>query len=304
MEKLPDPHLLGFFEALMRERQVSRAATRMNVSQSTMSEALARLRAMLGDPLLVRGREGIVPTPRALELMPRVRAIVEQYEGLSRTAAEFDPRTEARAFRVIASDYAQFMLMPRMIAEFAGRSPGSSVEVLAVHVRQLEPALESGEADLAIGLVLEPAEALRRKVLFRERSVCIAQRGHRALQGTLDAAQFAALAHIHVAPSGLRYFSAALDDALEAMGLARHVVFTSPHFLLAAHVVANTDTVVLVPERIARRLAATLPVAVFEPPLELPRYEIAMLWHERTHASAPHAWVREVVADILPKDGG
>jgi DNA-binding transcriptional LysR family regulator len=297
-----DLQLLACFEALMRERHVSRAAEAMNLGQSSMSEALARLRTLFADPLLVRGRDGMAPTPRALELRESVRGLLERAQSLLESAQEFEPREAAQTLRLIASDYTQFMLIPRLLAELAARAPRMAIEVVPIGVRQIEAGLESGDADLAVGLVLDPPAGLRRKLLFHERSVCIARKGHPALKKRLGAADFAALPHIHVAPSGLRYFSAALDEALEKQGVTRRVVLISPHFLLAALVVASTDAVVFLPSRVARRLEAMLPVKVFEPPLELPNYEIAMLWHERTHANRAQAWLRQLVSEILPKD--
>jgi DNA-binding transcriptional LysR family regulator len=192
------------------------------------------------------------------------------------------------------------MLMPSLLAEIAKRAADCAVQVLTVNVPQIDAQLTDGEADLAVGLVPEPSPHLRRRVLYSERSVCVARRGHPGLAGPLAAEQFASLPHIQVAPSGVRYFSHALDEALAKQGLVRRVVFTSPHFLLAAHVVTTTDAVVFLPQRIAERLATTLPLMVFEPPLAVPNYEIAMLWHERVHASPPHNWLRELIAEILP----
>jgi DNA-binding transcriptional LysR family regulator len=299
-----DLHLLACFEALMRERHVSRAAESMSLGQSSMSEALGRLRLLFGDPLLVRSRDGMAPTPRALELQPQVRELLERSQALLDRSSDFDPAQARHVFRLVASDYTQFILLPRLLSELAERAPQSAIDVVPINVRALETALESGEADLAVGLVPEPPPGLRRRVLFGERSVCIARRDHPAFTTRLTAAGFAGLPHIHVAPSGLRFFSAALDEALQREGLTRRVVLTSPQFLLAAHVVAGSDAVVMLPSRVARRLEAVLPVSVFEPPLDLPSYEIAMLWHERTHSSRAHAWLRELVTEVLPRGTG
>ena len=124
------------------------------------------------------------------------------------------------------------------------------------------------------------------------------------ITAALDPGQFAALRHIAVAPSGLNYFSGALEAMLAAQGLSRRISITSPHFLLAAYLAANSDLVLAIPSRAAQRLAAMLPLMLFEIPLELADIQIAMYWHERTHKSEAHGWFRETVRKSLPRSSG
>jgi len=299
-QKNLDLQLLDCFEALMRERSVSRAAERMGLSQPAMSEALARLRDRFDDPLLVRGREGMQPTPRALELSPQVHEIVERMRLLTAGAEAFDAAACSTRFRLATSDYSQFLLMPRLTEMLANQAPGVSVDVLPVNIRRVEEALDLGEIDLAVAYFVEPPPALKRRPLFDEHYLGVARKGHPGITPTLGAAQYAALRHVSVAPSGLTYFSGALESILAAAGLTRRVAVTSPHFLLAAYLVANSDLVLAIPSRAAQRLAALLPLMLFDIPLELPEIQIAMYWHERTHKSAAHQWFRERVRESLP----
>ncbi|MBL8376457.1 MAG: LysR family transcriptional regulator [Burkholderiales bacterium] len=298
-----DLQLLECFEALMRENSVSRAAERMGLSQPAMSEALARLRDRFDDPLLVRGREGMQPTPRALELAPRVHDIVARLRELSTGAETFDPQTCVTRFRLATSDYSQFLLMPRLTEVLGGKAEGVSVDVLPVNIRRVEEALDLGEIDLAVAYFVEPPRALKHRPLYTEHYVGVARKGHPRITPSMDAPWFAALRHVSVAPSGLNYFSGAIDSLLAAQGLHRRVAVTSPHFLLAAYLAANSDLVLALPSRAARRLAAMLPLMLFDIPLELPEIRIAMYWHERTHTSAAHQWFREQVREALPHGG-
>lgn len=299
-----DLQLLECFEALMREHSVSRAAERMGLSQPAISESLARLRDRFDDPLLVRGREGMQPTPRALELAPRIHDIAERLRALSAGAESFDPATCGTRFRLATSDYSQFLLMPRLTEVLAEKADGVSVDVLPVNIRRVEEALDLGEIDLAVAYFTDPPQTLKRRPLFGEHYVGVARKGHPGIMPAMDAEWFAALRHVSVAPSGLTYFSGAIDSILAAQGLSRRVAITSPHFLLAAYLVANSDLVLAIPSRAAQRLAALLPLMLFDIPLDLPEIQIAMYWHERTHTSAAHQWFREQVRASLPQATG
>ena len=201
-----DLQLLESFDTLMRERNVSRAAERMGLSQSAMSEALARLRDRFDDPLLVRGREGMQPTPRALELGPQVHDIVERMRALSAGAEAFDPAACTTRFHLVTSDYTQFLLMPRLTEILAERAPKASIDMLPINIRRVEEALDLGEVDVAIAYFIDPPPSLKRRPLFHEHSVGVARKGHPALSGKLTADRYAALRHVTAAPSGLNYF--------------------------------------------------------------------------------------------------
>lgn len=303
MQKHFDLQLLECFEALMRERSVSRAAERMGLSQSAMSEVLARLRDRFDDPLLVRGREGMQPTPRALELAPRVRDIVVRLRELVAGRESFDPAQCAMRLKLAASDYTQFLMLPRLTEILAERAPDVAVDVLPINILRVGEALDLGEIDLAVAYYVDPPPTLKRRPLFREHYVGVARHGHPALGSRIDTAAYAALRHVSVAPSGLTFFSGALDSLLAAQGMKRKVAVTSPHFLLAANLVAHSDLVLALPSRAARRLAAQLPLTLFDIPFDLPEIDIAMYWHERTHTSSAHQWLRDQVRESLPAGG-
>jgi DNA-binding transcriptional LysR family regulator len=294
-----DLQALECFDAVMRERSVTRAAERLGVSQSSASEVLARLRERFDDPLFVRTREGMEPTDRALALVGPVRAAIEQLRALLDDAGPFEPATAHERFRLSTSDYTQLLLMPALTRVMQDAAPQCRVEVHAVNIRDVERALESADIDLAIAYYPEPPESLRRSPLFVDRYVGIARRDHPAAMGATTAPAFAALAHVSVAPSGLAYFSGAVDSALETLGLTRRVVVSSPHFLLAAHLVSCSDLVLVLPSEAARALAAFLPIEMFELPITTREVELSMYWHERQHHSPAQQWLRERVREIL-----
>lgn len=294
-----DLHLLECFELLMRERSVSRAAEHLGMSQSSASEMLARLRDRFGDPLLVRTRDGLVPTPRAEELLPAVRAAAEQLRSLLERGSGFDAASSTRSFRITTSDYTQLLLMPGLVRRMLDQAPGCTVDILPVNVLHVEHALAAGEIDLAMAYFPEPPPSLRRSPLFTDRYACVARPGHPQAVEPLTPEGFAALPHVKVAPSGLTYFSSSLDAALESRGLRRRVALTSPHFLLAAHLVSRSELVLVLPRQAALALAEFLPLQVLEVPVPSRPVEISMYWHERTHHSPAHQWLREQVRTVL-----
>jgi DNA-binding transcriptional LysR family regulator len=294
-----DLQLLEYFDVLMREHSVSRAAERLGVSQSSASEMLAKLRERFADPLLVRTRDGLAPTPRAEELLPEVRAAAERLRQLLSGNGAFDAATSRVTFRLSTSDYTQLLLMPALTRRLLADAPHCGIDILPVNILRIEQALDAGDIDLAIAYYPQPPDSLRRSPLFSDSYVCIARPGHPCMDEPLTAEAFAALSHVRVAPSGLTYFSSVVDEALQACGLQRRVVVSSPHFLLAAQLVSQTDLVLALPRQAALSLAAHFPLQLIDIPMPMRAVELSMYWHERCHHSRAQQWLREQVRSIL-----
>jgi DNA-binding transcriptional LysR family regulator len=294
-----DLHSLQCFDFLIRERSVSRAAERMNLSQSAMSDMLARLRERFGDPLLVRARVGMQPTPRADALLPQVRLALDQLLRLSEGSPEFEPASCHLRFRITTSDYTQFLLMPALVETLSTLAPHAAVDVLPVSVQRVEAALETGEIDIAVAYLAAPPQSLRRIPLFDEQYSLVARRDHPKVHRDMSAQEYASLQHIAVAPSGLSLFSAPVDDALQSLGLTRTISVTSPHFLLAAYLVSLSDLVLAIPSRAAAKLSQLYPIRNLPLPIATQPLHLSLFWHERTHHSVAHQWFRETIKEAL-----
>jgi len=294
-----DLFALECFDMLLRERSVSRAAQRMDMSQSSMSEALGRLRERFADPLLVRTREGMVPTQRAQDLWPQVRSGIEQLQAILERASDFEPALASERFRITATDYAQTLLAPSLIEQMRELAPQCSAEFVTVNLRAVEQSLEAGDIDLAIAYYPEPPVSLRRRPLFVDQYVCIVRDDNPVLQRSLTAEDFAALPHVSVSPSGLSYFAGVVDSALEVLGLERRVVFRCPHFMIGCMLVAQSDMALALPSRAAQAVTRFLPVRSFVIPVPLKPVDVSMYWHERLHHSRSHQWLRSTVRAIL-----
>ncbi|MGD9943970.1 MAG: LysR family transcriptional regulator [Burkholderiaceae bacterium] len=296
-----DLHDLECFDTFLRERSVSRAAERLGLSQSSASDALARLRTRFDDPLLVRGRNGMQPTPKALALLPQVRAALSQLRGLLDAGAAFDPAHAHERFRLTASDYAQLLVVTQLCRQLQERAPGCTLDLISIHLQRVEEALDAGHVDLAIAYFPKPPEGLRRLPLFDDDYVCIVRADHPvAAKGLLSVDEFAALSYVAVAPSGLSYFSRGIDAALETQGLTRNVVVTCAHFLMAVQLVSQSNLALALPRRAAQQVASWLAIRLIEIPLPVAPLEISLYWHERMHHSAAHQWLRSLVRECAP----
>jgi len=290
-----DLNLLVALDALLAEGSVTAAAHRSGVTQSAMSHSLAKLRILLGDPLLVRTHAGMSPTPRARALAePLTRALTELRSVLS-SGTSFDARTSRRRFTIGTADYGALVVIPPLMKRLGREAPMVEVVQRPVPAAPAD-ALEDERLDVVLSVQLEPRATLSAQKLFDERLVCVLRAGHPALarrRRALDLETFASLSHVQVAPRGSP--GGVVDDLLARSGVSRHVALRVADFLVAPLVVAESDLVLTVPERVARVFAPSHGLAVVEPPESLPTFTMWMVWHERRRHDPAHAWLRGVV---------
>jgi len=291
-----DLNLLLALDALLAERSVTRASARIGITQSAASHALARLRKLTGDELLVRGKGGMVPTLRAEAMGGPLRRALEEIRGTLSPPAAFDPKTaRLRAF-IGTSDYAELVLLPGVMARLGREAPGVELRVVALRD---EPGsdLASGKLDVVLmpPLASEEGPSIRRRQILEEHFVCVARREHPLAKRALTLSRFAGASHALISPWGME--GGPVDDALARLGLQRRVTVALPHAMVAPHVIASSDLLLTMPERVARVLAPRLDLVVLEPPLELllTGFTISMLWHERTHSDPARRWLRNVI---------
>jgi DNA-binding transcriptional LysR family regulator len=293
-----DLNLVVVLRALLDERSVSRAARRLGLSQSATSHALGRLREVVKDPLFVRTRTGLVPTARAEAMATSVRTSLDALDETLFARAPFDPGTVKRTFHIRPSDYVEFLVIPRLVERLVQVAPG--VDLFA-RATATEPALalEQGELDLLIQppRTGEQTEGFHMQKLWDEQFVGIARQGHPLARGRVTLKQFASARHVLVAPRG-QPGGGRIDEALRERGLERRIAFRTPSFLAAPQVVAATDLVMILPARLATALAGQLRLAMFQAPVEIPGFEMAMFWHDRHDADPVHAFLRMEVARV------
>jgi DNA-binding transcriptional LysR family regulator len=285
-----DLNLLVALDALLQAESVTLAGRRMGVSQPAMSHALARLRELLNDELLVREGRVMRKTELGHELAPAVARLVGEIEGLLFARRRFEAATSRRSFRIAASDYAAAVLLPELIASMRSVAPGVQLDV---YERNPLPVGELARAELdavltTSGRVQAP---LLSQELFREGFVCVLRKQH-PLRGKLTLARYVELEHMVVASPG--YGPGVVDFALEAQGLYRRIALRVPHFLVAPAIVARTDLVLTVPRRVLESVD-TSGLRIVDPPLPLSAFGVHLVWHRRAERDPGATWLRERV---------
>src|SRR5262245_49897168 len=291
-----DLNLLLVFEALMAERNVTRAGERIGLSQPAVSAALSRLRGIFDDELFVRRGGEMVPTPRALGLAEPVADALRRVEFALGSKALFDAATAWRSFAVRGVDYVSYMLVAPLMARLAQAAPGIVVRCFDAQTGSVPQLLEEGKIDFAVEVMHELDDPIRSQFLLRERYVVIVGADHPDLEAAgadvgsevFDIDLYCRLPHVlHSFVGGT---SGNVDAALAAVNRKRHVALSMPHFFSIARAVADSRLIATFPERLARHIAPTFGLRIYQPPVELAPITLAVIWHRRNDGDAGHAW--------------
>lgn len=292
-----DLSLLASLDALLTERHVTRAARRLGVTQSSMSHSLARLRAALGDPLLVRVGRAMVPTPRAEAMEAPLREALAALRRVVSDAGGFDPGRSARGFTLACPDLLA-PVIPELLRALAAEAPGVSLQVVARSGDTLA-ALASGGCDVALGPRPSKAPGLVMRPLGSLSWCVLARRGHPGVRRRLTAEAWARYPHVVVRSGDASPNRVA--QAIAGAGVARAVGVTLPGSLAAAWTVSKSDMLFTAPRELVGELAEALDLRVMTPPAALPPVAVAALWHERMHADAGHRWFRELTVAVMQR---
>lgn len=287
-----DLNLLVTLDMLLTEQNVTRAAQRLHYSQPSVSVQLAKLRDVFDDPLLLPGPRGMRPTKRAEQLREPLRDALGALERAVAPPSAFDPMRAQETWRLAATDYAESTIVLPALRRLRPAAPMSRLAVVEMAPLRFEKQAEQGEIDLAFHTAEGAPDTMRRRVLFAERYVLIGRADHPRLKRRPTLAQFCKLDHAIVSPDG-GGFHGATDEVLRAIGLTRRVVLSVPHFLFLVSAVANSDLVAMAPLRLVQDNPA---LRIAAPPIDVPGYEMCMLWHERAHRDPAHQWLREHIA--------
>jgi len=287
-----DLNLLVALEALLAERNVTRAARRLGLSQPALSAQLARLRDLFGDPLFLPAQRGVTPTARATELEAPVRRALDQMREVLARGRGFDPATADLTVAIACSDYVQIAVIAPLALDLRVSAPDLRLAIRQLDGNLLGQQMQAGMVDLAVMTPATAPPALRTRRLFHERYVTIARRRHPKAKARLTLDDFTALDHVVVSPRG-GGFGGPVDTALGKLGRKRRIAVSAASFLFVPELVARSDLIATVPERLVRDRTKRL--QVFEPPLAVEGFAIGLVWHERTHRHPAHRWLRERV---------
>lgn len=277
---------------MLTEQSVSLAGRRLGLSQPAMSHALAKLRELFGDPLLVRQGGAMRQSELARRIAGEVRRLVADVEATLLGHRTFEPALSTRTFRVATDDYCGALLLPELVARVRGAAPRVSIEVHGFEADAPMSALLRGEIQLALGSLIHAPPGVHTRALFQDGFVCVVRRAHPKVRRNLDLDTFVALDHVLVSSPG--YGPGVVDHALAALGLHRNIAVRLPHFLVAPAVVAASDLIVTLPERISRRIALDT-LKLVPSPLELGQFEVVAAWSAAAETDAANAWLRGMV---------
>ncbi|WNG37837.1 LysR family transcriptional regulator [Archangium violaceum] len=301
-----DLNLLLMLHTVLSERSVARAAERLHVTPSAISNGLARLRSALGDPLVTRKGRGIVPTPRALSLAPAIARGLREFESALH-AAPFEPASCTRTFTLAVADAGQVTWVPRIAALMGAEMPNAHLSVVGIASLVALGDLTSSQVDLHIGLAGRGA-GLHIEPLMNERTVLVARVGHPALGRRLSERALGTLRHVGVEMVPGKAFRDLVGVAYSRAGVRREVAMTVPSFMAAAAVVAETDFVATLPESLVAAQGSRLGVKTVDAPVPAHTVKIALCWHERTHADLAaqgfRALVRRAILECSPAGNG
>jgi len=299
-----DLNLLRVFDQVMAERNLTRAARNLAMTQPAVSNALNRLRDTLGDKLFVRSGYGVEPTPRAVALWPAISDALRQLEA-ALAPGQFVASEATNSFVLAMADATAAELMPGLVEIIERDAPGVSMRVLPLTTRDPRRLLEEGMIDLAVGffpavLADLTAQAQAGQVaafdhqrLYDGHYVCVMRRGHPLAQGALTLDRFCTAHHLLVSFSGRPY--GFIDEALAARGRQRRIVLTVNQFFTAGRVVANSDLLTVLPLHFIGVTGIARELVVRELPFEVPRVHVDSLWHHRQGQRPDHAWLRLAV---------
>lgn len=290
-----DLNLLHVLATVLEERSATRAAQKLHVTQSAVSNALRRARELFDDPLVVRRPYGLEPTPRALALLPSLRVWIEDARRLLADAPSFDPKRSTRTFRIACSDAVAVTLLQPILRLLGERAPNTRLRMLTLDRLITEDGLARGDVDLLIGIPPVLPAGHEAELVYRDPMECIVRRDHPTVGARLSLDSFASLPHVDLA-----LFEAVddtIDRALSRHGRSRTVQVVLPHFSSVPLAVTETSCVATLSSRLARAFASRLPLRVLKPPVALEPVEIRQVWHKRSEVDAAVRFLRVVVHD-------
>ncbi|WP_394147143.1 LysR family transcriptional regulator [Shewanella atlantica] len=300
-----DLNLLVYFDVLLRELNVTKAADQLGISQPAMSNGLKRLRVLFDDPLLIRTSKGMTPTERALELKPEIRQLLTGLEKAVQPKAKFNPYESEQVFRVMASDYAEATLIPLLIARLRNEAPKVILDIMTPSDVSF-PDVEQGRVDMVINRFDSIPQSFHQKVLWKDTFSCLINKTHPVLkhfnlQSYLDAH------HVWVSKTGMGVGVGMdpddvqrlgwVDEALARLNAKRRITVFTRHYQAASSLAERQDLIATVPSKMARLQQDNNRVSIVPPPFDIPPIELTMAWSPLLQHNPAHRWMRELITE-------
>lgn len=292
-----DLNLLVVFNQLLLERRVSAAAQTLGMSQPGVSNALNRLRVLLGDELFLRTPRGMEPTPFAEQIAESVSSALGTLHSTLNQRASFDPQTSARTFTLAVTDIGEIYFLPLLMDCLKRSAPEVSISTVRNTAINLKEEMETGRVDLALGLLPDLKAGFFQRRLFRHKYVCMFRKGHPLDKAKFTLKDFSAAEHVVVVAAGTGHGK--VDELMEHAGVKRKIRLRVPHYVAVGHILQETDMVVTVPERLAQRCTAPFGLTYVPHPVKLPEIAINLFWHARNQREPGNQWLRKLIVETF-----
>jgi DNA-binding transcriptional LysR family regulator len=298
-----DLNLLIVYEAMLETRSVSKASARLGMSQPSMSHMLAKMRKSFDDPMFIRVKNEMQPTPRALAMAAPVKQVLELARSEIFRRQDFHPASATQTFTLCMTDVAETSYLPQIINAVRQQAPGARLRTVSPIAEKLEEGLESGAVDLAIGYFpdLRNAGVFQQRLVRSSGFVCIAgaTNPHIGPEGMTSAA-FTSAPHVAVRTEGRS--QEVIEQAMIALGVSRQVVVTVPHFLGLMTIIPRTDLISMIALDLAPAFEPHEGIRIYPLPFPTPQVEVIQIWHKRYHKDSANQWLRGLVRQVMRQD--
>ena len=304
-----DLNLLVYLDVLLREKNVTRAADQLSITQPAMSNGLKRLRELFSDPILVRTSEGMMPTARALQLQPTVREVLSKLEATIQPETEFEPATSNRTFRIMASDYAETTLLAKVLGELRTLAPSVTLDIMTPSDVSFHD-VELGKVDMAINRFEELPMSFHQKVIWYDTFSCMVNSEHPCLPG-FDLENYLNHQHVWVSKTGFGVGVGIdpnevqklgwVDAELAKLGKKRDIRVFTRHYHMAMWLAKEQGLIATLPTKATELYADNSNIKVLEPPFDIPPIALKMAWSPLLHHDVGHIWLRRLIVEVGAK---
>lgn len=285
-------------DVLLAECHVSRAAEKLHITQSALSVTLSQLREFFADELLVRGPNTMIPTPKALQLQPKIRAILDQINKDILCATPFDPKTMQKTFTIGMNDYTQLVLLPRIIHHIHKEAPGINLVVRYIADLNDTNYFESNEIDIGIGPLSLDSPMLATQTLFTDTAICVVDRANTTIKSKLTLKKYLAAKHISVWYEQDVYLDI-IDKILKDLGHKRHILLAVQNMFTAIQLIKGTEFIATIAKKAGDLYSKQYGLKLIDLPFETPAVTLKMIWHRKYNNDDAHTWLRKAINAII-----
>jgi DNA-binding transcriptional LysR family regulator len=292
-----DLNLLVIFDAIYKEKNLTRAGQRLSLSQPAISHALNRLRSAFDDPLFVRHGYRMEPTPLTEELKENIKKVLELTERTLEDRGPFDPYRSTRTFHIGMQDYPMMVVLPKLLKSIKEQAPNIRIRTFHLTIENRKTALEDGKLDMVIGVRQDFGSSIFQQYLFRDREVCIVRQNHPTVSDRLSLEDYLNCEFVGLSFSDVK--QARIDRKLKEMGRKRKVRLTVENEVTIPQLVSQSDFLANIAELVAKEYLAWLPIKMLQLPIEIEDFEFYQYWHARHQKDPGHSWLRKLIKQTI-----